>query len=73
MPAGFSPFLLNPGWLDAAYMTYAWPDYFRSRPSALPQHSTLIKGKLHTINSLLEDGKPIRYPKLLEYLTINAF
>lgn len=29
----FNPFLLNPaGWLDAAYMSYAWPDYFRPAP-----------------------------------------
>lgn len=38
MPAGFNPFLLNPGWLDAAYMTYTWPDYFRTR-------TPLVKGK----------------------------
>ncbi|KAJ8984349.1 hypothetical protein NQ317_012570 [Molorchus minor] len=32
---GFNPFFLNPGWLDAAYMTYAFPDYLRPRPSSL--------------------------------------
>ncbi|KAI4456491.1 runt related [Holotrichia oblita] len=36
MPGAFNPFLINPGWLDAAYMSYAWPDYFRSRNTALP-------------------------------------
>ncbi|RZC40671.1 Runt domain containing protein [Asbolus verrucosus] len=44
MPAGFNPFLLNPGWLDAAYMTYTWPDYFRTRPSQPNLHASLIKG-----------------------------
>ncbi|XP_018327132.1 segmentation protein Runt [Agrilus planipennis] len=47
-PGSFNPFLLNPGWLDAAYMTYAWPDYFRSRQtSGLSQNtfpSALMKG-----------------------------
>ncbi|GAB0094032.1 ATP binding [Sergentomyia squamirostris] len=36
-PGGFNPFILNPGWLDAAYM-YAWPDYFRHQT----HHSTLV-------------------------------
>lgn len=57
----FSPFLLGPGWLDAAYMSYAWPDYFRvSRPA----HQTIeppairppvpVKGKFlkHSFRSL---------------------
>ncbi|KAF5270175.1 hypothetical protein FQR65_LT05655 [Abscondita terminalis] len=48
LPGAFNPFLLNPGWLDAAYMTYAWPDYFRTRPSFHQQqsnlHPSLIKG-----------------------------
>ncbi|KAB0793210.1 hypothetical protein PPYR_12830 [Photinus pyralis] len=46
LPGAFNPFLLNPGWLDAAYMTYAWPDYFRTRPSFQQQniHPGLIKG-----------------------------
>ncbi|XP_047526205.1 segmentation protein Runt-like [Pieris napi] len=38
-PGAFSPFLLNPGWLDAAYLNYAWVDYFRP-----PQAASLIKG-----------------------------
>ncbi|KOB68298.1 Runt [Operophtera brumata] len=38
-PGAFSPFLLNPGWLDAAYLNYAWADYFRP-----PQAATLVKG-----------------------------
>ncbi|XP_053665440.1 segmentation protein Runt-like [Anopheles marshallii] len=28
-PGAFNPFILNAGWLDAAYMNYAWSDYFR--------------------------------------------
>lgn len=47
MPGGFNPFLIGPGWLDAAYMTYAWPDYFRSRPAGpaqQPVHPSLVKG-----------------------------
>ncbi|KAK4873558.1 hypothetical protein RN001_012918 [Aquatica leii] len=47
LPGAFNPFLLNPGWLDAAYMTYAWPDYFRTRPNFPQQtniHPSLIKG-----------------------------
>ena len=28
-PGPFNPFILNAGWLDAAYMNYAWSDYFR--------------------------------------------
>ncbi|KAL3274642.1 hypothetical protein HHI36_016022 [Cryptolaemus montrouzieri] len=45
MPGSFNPFFLNPGWLDAAYMSYAWPDYFRPR-SNMPQppQSPLVKG-----------------------------
>ncbi|KAK5641391.1 hypothetical protein RI129_009938 [Pyrocoelia pectoralis] len=46
LPGAFNPFLLNPGWLDAAYMTYAWPDYFRTRPNFQQQtnlHPGLIK------------------------------
>ncbi|NP_001104821.1 runt [Bombyx mori] len=41
-PGPFSPFLLNPGWLDAAYLNYAWADYFR--PPQMREPSTLIKG-----------------------------
>ncbi|KAF5287469.1 hypothetical protein FQA39_LY04097 [Lamprigera yunnana] len=47
LPGSFNPFLLNPGWLDAAYMTYAWPDYFRTRPGFQQQsnlHPSLMKG-----------------------------
>lgn len=46
---GFNPFLLNPSWLDAAYMSYAWPDYFRNQrqgaaiPPQPPVHP-VIKG-----------------------------
>ncbi|KAM3965709.1 LOW QUALITY PROTEIN: segmentation protein runt [Aphomia sociella] len=39
----FSPFLLNPGWLDAAYFNYAWADYFRA-PQLREQNPTLGKG-----------------------------
>lgn len=49
LPGGFNPFLLNPGWLDAAYMSYAFPDYLRHRTNPIsPQpniHPSLIKGK----------------------------
>ncbi|XP_055296504.1 segmentation protein Runt-like isoform X2 [Sitodiplosis mosellana] len=31
-PNGLHPFMLNPGWLDAAYMSYAFPEYFRQQP-----------------------------------------
>ncbi|XP_063626076.1 segmentation protein Runt-like [Cydia splendana] len=40
-PGAFSPFLLNPGWLDAAYLNYAWADYFRP-PQMRDQ--ALVKG-----------------------------
>lgn len=50
LPAGFNPFLLNPGWLDAAYMSYAFPDYFRHRTANIQPppnvHPSLIKGNL---------------------------
>ncbi|XP_059616653.1 segmentation protein Runt [Phlebotomus argentipes] len=36
-PGVLNPFILNPGWLDAAYM-YAWPDYFRHQT----HHSALV-------------------------------
>lgn len=42
-PGGFNPFMLNPGWLDAAYMNYAWTDYFRHQHQ--PHHPALAKGK----------------------------
>ncbi|CAK1587077.1 unnamed protein product [Parnassius mnemosyne] len=41
-PGAFNPFLLNPGWFDAAYLNYAWADYFR--PPMREQTATLIKG-----------------------------
>ncbi|XP_072944766.1 segmentation protein Runt isoform X2 [Epargyreus clarus] len=41
-PGAFSPFLLNPGWLDAAYLNYAWADYFR--PQQLRDPAALVKG-----------------------------
>lgn len=51
LPGGFNPFLLNPGWLDAAYMSYAFPDYLRHRTNPMsPQaniHPSLIKGKIY--------------------------
>lgn len=43
MPGGFNPFLLNPQWLDSAYLSYAWPDYFRQRPS-LPTPAQYLHG-----------------------------
>nr|CAH7745237.1 unnamed protein product [Callosobruchus chinensis] len=48
LPGGFNPFLINPGWLDAAYMTYAFPDYLRHRSTSMAQqpagHPSLVKG-----------------------------
>ncbi|KAL4711488.1 hypothetical protein ACJJTC_000504 [Scirpophaga incertulas] len=41
-PGAFSPFLLNPGWLDAAYLNYAWADYFR--PPQMRDTTALVKG-----------------------------
>lgn len=40
-PGGFNPFMLNPGWLDAAYMNYAWTDYFRHQHQ--PHNPALAK------------------------------
>lgn len=48
---GFGPFaMVPPQWLDAAYMSYAWPEYFR-RPTStdlcklpVPPCSSLTKG-----------------------------
>lgn len=31
-PNGLHPFMLNPGWLDATYMSYAFPEFFRQQP-----------------------------------------
>ncbi|GLV34613.1 runt [Carabus blaptoides fortunei] len=45
LPGGFNPFLLNPGWFDAAYMTYSWPDYFRTqRQPPQPTVHSVVKG-----------------------------
>lgn len=33
-PGAFNPFMLNPAWLDAAYMTYGYADYFRHQQAA---------------------------------------
>lgn len=41
-PGAFNPFLLNPGWLDAAYLNYAWADYFR--PPQIRDQNPLVKG-----------------------------
>ncbi|XP_068617823.1 segmentation protein Runt-like [Battus philenor] len=41
-PGAFNPFLLNPGWFDAAYLNYAWADYFR--PPMREQAASLVKG-----------------------------
>lgn len=30
-PNGLHPFMLNPGWLDVAYMNYVFPDCFRQQ------------------------------------------
>ncbi|XP_017771016.1 PREDICTED: segmentation protein Runt [Nicrophorus vespilloides] len=42
LPANFNPFLINPTWFDAAYMSYAVPDYLRNRVPPMPQQA-LIK------------------------------
>lgn len=44
-PGAFSPFLLNPGWLDAAYLNYAWVDYFRP-PQMRDTTNALVKGNV---------------------------
>lgn len=31
--------MLNPGWLDAAYMNYAWSDYFRQHQQLQAQQT----------------------------------
>ncbi|XP_062536870.1 segmentation protein Runt [Armigeres subalbatus] len=38
-PGAFNPFMLNPGWFDAAYMNmnYAWSDYFRQQQLQVQQ------------------------------------
>lgn len=41
-PGSFNPFMLGTNWLDAAYMSYAWPDYFRHQSI---HHPALSKGK----------------------------
>nr|XP_013189737.1 unnamed protein product [Amyelois transitella] len=41
-PGAFTPFLLSSGWLDAAYLNYAW-DYFRP-PQIRDQPAPLVKG-----------------------------
>ncbi|KPI99900.1 Segmentation protein Runt [Papilio xuthus] len=40
-PGAFNPFLLNAGWFDAAYLNYAWADYFR--PPMREQAAALVK------------------------------
>lgn len=52
-PGAFSPFLLNPGWLDAAYLNYAWADYFRP-PQMRDQTASLVKGNVFFYYSLFE-------------------
>lgn len=37
-PGAFNPFMLNPAWLDAAYMTYGYADYFRHQAAAAVVH-----------------------------------
>ncbi|XP_055914932.1 segmentation protein Runt [Eupeodes corollae] len=43
-PGAFNPFMLNPAWLDAAYMTYGYADYFRHQAAAAVHHPSLAKG-----------------------------
>ncbi|XP_070502226.1 segmentation protein Runt [Chironomus tepperi] len=66
-PGGFNPFMLNPGWLDAAYMNYAWTDYFRHQHQ--PHHPTMAaKGSptLPTTNgtTVLPNGTDAFFPSL---------
>ncbi|XP_031629465.1 segmentation protein Runt-like isoform X2 [Contarinia nasturtii] len=35
---GLHPFMMNPNWLDAAYMSYAFPEYFRQQPHSPPRN-----------------------------------
>lgn len=56
-PNGLHPFMLNPGWLDAAYMSYAFPEYFRQQP----HNPQFAKGKYIyiTADHLYATTKPI--------------
>lgn len=56
-PNGLHPFMLNPGWLDAAYMSYAFPEYFRQQP----HNPQFAKGKYIyiTADHLYAATKPI--------------
>ncbi|ALC49777.1 run [Drosophila busckii] len=46
-PGAFNPFMLNPAWLDAAYMTYGYADYFRHQQAAAAavHHPALAKSQ----------------------------
>ncbi|XP_055633297.1 segmentation protein Runt [Toxorhynchites rutilus septentrionalis] len=44
-PGAFNPFMLNPGWLDAAYMNYAWSDYFRQQQQMQAQQQQQSGGQ----------------------------
>ncbi|XP_055603985.1 segmentation protein Runt isoform X2 [Uranotaenia lowii] len=44
-PGAFNPFMLNPGWLDAAYMNYAWSDYFRQQQQLQAQQQQQNPGQ----------------------------
>ncbi|XP_044738694.1 segmentation protein Runt-like isoform X2 [Chrysoperla carnea] len=73
---GLNPFLLNPGWLDAAYMSYAWPDYFRTQrtptttangssgvisPTSLSNQPTSVTQPT-TVHTTLVKGSPPQLP-----------
>ncbi|KAL5275006.1 run family protein [Megaselia abdita] len=44
-PGAFNPFMLNPAWLDAAYMTYGYADYFRHQAVAAAVHHPSLATK----------------------------
>uniref|UniRef100_A0A182PV97 Runt domain-containing protein n=1 Tax=Anopheles epiroticus TaxID=199890 RepID=A0A182PV97_9DIPT len=64
-PGAFNPFILNAGWLDAAYMNYAWSDYFRQHqhqqaiqvaPSPAGSHQTPLRCHEKVSSGTIGDG-----------------
>lgn len=51
--------MLNPGWLDAAYMSYAFPEYFRQQP----HNPQFAKGKIYIMwcHLFVSVNKPIDF------------
>ncbi|BFG01375.1 segmentation protein Runt [Drosophila madeirensis] len=54
-PGAFNPFMLNPAWLDAAYMTYGYADYFRHQAAAQAavHHPALSKASPSSSSSIV--------------------